>query len=84
MICTGYENRCFCGRCCDRANAEDAAKQKPIPMTCWGDGCEARIPDSSDEAMRAAGWGFMYARDDFSPTGMGAYFACPDHKSPTR
>lgn len=52
-------------------------------MQCWGwEGkCDAVLEDSSEHGMKAAGWGFMYARDDFSPTGMGAYFACSDHKS---
>lgn len=56
--------------------------REPRPMTCWGDGCEARIPDDTEAVMRAHGWGFMQARDDFASGGIGSYFACPVHKSP--
>ena len=28
MTCTGFENRCFCSNCCDRANAEETATPK--------------------------------------------------------
>lgn len=53
------------------------------PIQCWGwEGkCDAVLPDDSEATMKRLGWGFMYARDDFSPSGMGPYFACPDHKS---
>lgn len=59
---------------------------KPGPkMQCWGwEGkCDAVLEDSSEQGMKAAGWGFMQARDDFAPGGTGAYFACPAHKSPS-
>jgi hypothetical protein len=31
--------------------------------------------------MKRFGWGFVYARDDGSPTGEGAFYACPEHRS---
>jgi hypothetical protein len=44
--------------------------------------CEETIPDASDETMRKFGWGFVEAVPDFgSPCGVGAFYACPDHRS---
>lgn len=48
-----------------------------IPNTC-----KATIPDSEFETMQENGWGFVEAPDAGAPSGLGMYYACPEHKDP--
>lgn len=56
-------------------------------VQCWPEGhatrnaCDEEIPDTEYETMRRFGWGFVFAQDDGSPTGEGAFYACPEHRS---
>lgn len=56
-------------------------------IPCWPEGhatrfaCEEEIPDTDYATMRRFGWGFVFARDDGSPSGEGPFYACPDHRS---
>jgi hypothetical protein len=58
-----------------------------IGVQCWPEGhatrcpCENEIPDTDNATMNRFGWGFVYARDDGSTTGEGAFYACPEHRS---
>jgi hypothetical protein len=50
-------------------------------MKCHG--CDAEVPDSKDETLAAARWGWMWGNDPAMVDGAGnfipsAYYACPD------
>jgi hypothetical protein len=61
-----------------------------MSVQCWPEGhatrcpCEAEIPDTDFKTMARYGWGFVFARDDGSPTGEGAFYACPEHRTDYR
>jgi len=64
-----------------------AGEVKLTGIQCWPYGhdtrkgaCDEEIPDDSYESIRRFGWGFVYARDDGSPTGQGPFLACPAHR----
>jgi hypothetical protein len=67
---------------------EGAVGKVTLPgIQCWpyghgtrGGDCDEEIPDSNFETMRRFGWGFVFARDDGSPTGEGPFLACPEHR----
>lgn len=58
-----------------------------MSVQCWPEGhgtrnaCENEIPDVDNATLSRFGWGFVFARDDGSPTGEGAFYACPEHRS---
>lgn len=67
-------------------------KQQPTPrgdgrVQCWPEGhatrfaCEETIPDTDNATMNRFGWGFVWARDDGSASGVGPFYACPHHRS---
>jgi hypothetical protein len=69
--------------------SEQADKPAWTPGTgvqCWPEGhatrsaCEREIPDTDYETMRQFGWGFVHARDNYQPSGIGAFYACPEHR----
>ncbi len=66
--------------------AADGGRLAGTGVQCWPEGhatrypCENEIPDTDNATMNRFGWGFVFARDDGSPTGEGAFYACPEHR----
>lgn len=63
MTCTGYKNRCACSTCCDRSNAEDAAKMArySTELTHIGEqflipGCEQRRDRTGSAPRQPSLW----------------------------
>ena len=57
-------------------------------IRCWPNGsrgkdrdCDETLPDGDFDTMERYGWGWVYAPDDGSPIGTGAFYACPYHRT---
>ena len=67
---------------------ETADHKSETTVQCWPSGtatrsyeCDEEIPNVDDETMTRFGWGFCEAHDAGAPSGLGFFYACPNHRT---